>query len=309
MSGRAGGRGRAAGRTRWRRPAAEGSAGYTVAEAEPVVLTHSGLRAQIVPDRLLPGAYQLIVDGTPQSHVNLRDPTDLTYEYVQRMGHIIDLMRLPGMPITAVHLGAGALTLPRYIAATRPGSRQQVIELEEQLTRLIRRVLPLPAEPIRIRHGDARAGLAGLPKGLRGMVDLAVVDVFSGARTPAHVTTREFYGLVRRLMAPDGIVLVNTADGPPLRFARAQAATLRSVFEHVIAVGETQVIKKRRFGNIVFAASDSALPLDTLPRLLARGAYPAVMVAGAAFAEFAAAPVTTDATAVPSPLPGHLFGG
>ena len=127
-------------------------------ENPSAVLRDSGYRAVIEPDRWVPGAFTLIVDGTPQSHVNLEDPTQLFFEYVQRIGHVIDQLATPGRPITAVHLGAGAFTLPRYIEATRPGSRQQVIELETDLVDLVREHLPLPRQAsIRVRHGDARA--------------------------------------------------------------------------------------------------------------------------------------------------------
>src|SRR6478752_3086429 len=103
-----------------------------------VVLKLSGYRAVIEPDRFMHGSFTLVVDGTPQSHVNLEDPTRLFFEYIQRIGHVIDQLTEPGKAITAVHLGAGALTLPRYIEATRPGSRQQVIELERDLVELVR---------------------------------------------------------------------------------------------------------------------------------------------------------------------------
>ncbi len=93
----------------------------------------------------MPGSWTLYVDGTPQSHVELERPDWLGFEYVRRIGHAIDLVRPEGAPITAVHLGGGALTLPRYVAATRPGSRQQVVELESDLVDLVREHLPLPA--------------------------------------------------------------------------------------------------------------------------------------------------------------------
>jgi hypothetical protein len=125
-------------------------------DAENAVTLDSGLRAVIRADRWIPGAYELVVDGTPQSHVNLDDPTELFFEYVSRMGHVIDRLRLPGEPITALHLGAGGLTIPRYIEATRPGSRQQVVELEPKLVELVRSALPLPrGASIRVRYGDA----------------------------------------------------------------------------------------------------------------------------------------------------------
>ena len=264
-----------------------------------------GLRAVIEPDRWSPGSHTLIVDGTPQSHVDLDDPSRLFFEYVQRIGHVIDEWGDPGQPMTALHLGAGALTLPRYIHATRPGSRQQVIELDEALIGFVREHLPLPRQSgIRVRYGDARAMLARLPAALHGAVDLVVVDVFSGARIPAHVTSVEFYREVAAFLAPGGIVAANVADGPGLAFTRGQAASLRLVLNSVAALAETSVLKGRRFGNVVLVASAGALPLDWMPRLMARGPHPAAVLAGRELINWiAGAPVVSDQTAVPSPAP------
>lgn len=264
-----------------------------------------GTLAQIVPSRFTSG-YELVVDGTPQSHVDLDDPTHLHFEYVARMGAVIDRLRMPGQPLTAVHLGAGALTLPRYVEATRPGSRQQVIEIEQPLVDLVRAALPLTrGAAIRVRMGDARATLQRLPAGLIGTADLLVSDVFAGARTPAHLTSTEFYREAARVLAPDGVLLVNVADGAGLGFARRQVATVRAVLEHVIVLAEVQVLKGRRFGNLVIAASAAPLPTEWLPRLMAAGPHPAKVAQGDELDAFArgALPVT-DADATPSPLPG-----
>jgi spermidine synthase len=277
-----------------------------VQDIASTVLTGSGYLATISPDRWVQGAYTLTVDGTPQSHVNLDDPSQLFFEYVQRMGHVIDQLGDPGEPITAVHLGAGALTLPRYIEQTRPGSRQQVIEIESDLVDLVREHLPWSKKAsIRVRHGDAREVVAKLPPGLHGAVDLVVVDVFSGARTPAHVTSVEFYRLVAALLSPRGIVVANVADGPGLAFARSQAATLSAVLPHVAVLAETQILKGRRFGNLVMVGSANELPFEWMPRLLAAGPHPSKAVAGAELRELiAGAAVVTDDTAIPSPPPG-----
>jgi len=258
-----------------------------------------------VPDRFTDGAYELVVDGTPQSHVNAADPRELFFEYVRRMGHVID--QLPDGPLTAVHLGAGALTIPRYIEAMRPGSRQQVIELEPELVDLVRQKLPLPrGASIRLRYGDAREVLGRLPAGLNGTVDVLVVDVFGGARIPAHVTSVEFYTECAALLAPGGVMLVNIADGSGLAFARGQGATLRHVFDDVAALADTQLLKGRRFGNVVFAASPSPLPLEWIPRLLAGGPHPAKVVHARELVDWiAGAPLVTDATAVASPPPAR----
>ena len=276
-----------------------------MAEHPAITLALSGHRAEIAPDRWTPGAFTLTVDGTPQSHVNMDDPSELFFEYVQRMGHVIDQLTESGAPITAVHLGGGALTLPRYVEATRPGSRQQVVELESDLVDFVRTQLPWSKQAsIRVRHGDAREVLGKFPPGLRGSVDLLVVDIFSGARTPAHVTSLEFYTEAMTLLSPEGVIVVNVADGPGLAFARGQAATLKHTVEHVAALAETQILKGRRFGNIVLMGSPSALPLQWMPRLLAGGPHPSRVVAGVELLDFiGSSPVVTDATAVKSPPP------
>lgn len=264
-------------------------------------LNHGGI-ATIEPSEFTSG-YELIVDGTPQSHVDLDDPTHLHFEYIVRMGAVIDQLR-PG-PLTAVHLGAGALTIPRYIEASRPGSRQQVIELEEPLAALVREHLPLPrSAAIRVRIADARAGVAKLPGALSGACDLVVSDVYSGAQTPAHLTSIEFYREVSALLAATGVLLVNVADGPGLAFARRQVATALQVYPEVALLADTQVLKGRRFGNLVIAASAAPLPTEWLPRMLAAGPHPAKIAQGAEVAAFAqGARFVTDADAVASPKP------
>jgi spermidine synthase len=219
------------------------------------------------------------------------------------MGAVID--QLPDGPLTAVHLGAGALTIPRYIEATRPGSRQQVIELEAPLAALVREHLPLPrGASIRVRIADARAGVQKLPGALVGACDLIVSDVYSGAQTPAHLTSVEFYRELSALLAPAGVLLVNVADGPGLAFARRQVATIAHVLPEVALLADTQVLKGRRFGNLVIAASASSLPTDWLPRMLAAGPHPAKIAQDAEVAAFAqGARIVTDADAVASPRP------
>jgi spermidine synthase len=273
-------------------------------DGAPSARLSDGTIARVIPSAYA-GGWELDVDGTPQSHVDLDDPTHLHFEYIARMGAVIDQLRMPGQPLTAVHLGAGALTLPRYVEATRPGSRQQVVEIEPALIELVRAHLPLPrGASIRTRIGDARETLGRFPAGLVGHVDLLVSDVYSGAQTPAHLTTVEFYRAAAALLAPDGVLLVNVADGAGLAFARRQVATVRAVLEHVIVLAEVQTLKGRRFGNLVIVGSAAALPTAWLPRLMAAGPHPAKVAQGAELDDFVrGARLVTDADATASPKP------
>jgi spermidine synthase len=262
----------------------------------------AGGTAELLADADRDGSWVLLVDDTPQSHVDLADPAHLEFEYVRRMGHVVDLAAEPGSPLDVVHLGGGALTLARYVAATRPGSRQRVVEVDEPLTDLVRAHLPLPRiARIRVRTADARAGLAALRD---ASVDVVLTDVFAGARTPAHLTTVEFQAEVRRVLRPGGVCAANVADGPPLRFARGQAATLRAVFPHVCLLAEPGTLRGRRFGNLVAVASDAPLPTAALTRRCAADPMPARVVEGADLERFAGAiPPVHDAEAIPSPEP------
>ena len=277
-----------------------------MATADSVLLS-GGQVATVERDRWAPARLELVVDGTPQSSVNLDDPTDLAFEYVERIGHVIDQLVEPGAPITAVHFGAGAMTLPRYVEWTRPGSRQQVVELERELVDLVRSRMPLPPRAsIRIRYGDARAVAEKLPAGLHGTADLVVVDVFAGATIPAQCATVEFYRLAAAPLNAQGVLTVNIADGAGLAFARGQIATVRSVLPHTAVLAEAQVMKGRRFGNLVVVGARDPRMLEWLPRLVAAGPHPARSVSGDELDQLVrGAAVVTDATAHPSPDPGR----
>lgn len=267
----------------------------------------------IEADRDRPGAFTVLLDGTPQSYIDTGDPTNLVFEYVRRIGHVIDLARPDGAPVTAVHLGGGGFTLPRYIAHTRPGSRQQVLEVDRGLIDAVRAAAPLPRrEQIKIRCADAALAATVLPPGMHGTVDLMVLDVFAGARIPAELTTAEFFTSLLPLLAPGAVVALNIADGAPLAFARSVAATVTSVFEGDIAIAaEPGVLKGRRFGNLVVVAGAVPELLSRgLARRLAGDPFPGTVLAGPEATKFVGgAKPFTSANAQVSPMPPRgVFG-
>jgi spermidine synthase len=264
------------------------------------------------PDR--PRAWMLLVDSTPQSYVDLDDPLYLDFEYMQRLGHVLDLAAPAGAPLRVLHLGGGALSLARYVAATRPGSRQLAVDADAAVVDLVRERLPLrqPARRagiraavgagrVTVRVGDARAVLSDLRA---GSFDVVIADVFAGARTPAHLTSVEFTAAVRGVLTPAGLFAANIGDGPPLAHARARTASARVVFADVCVMADAPVLRGRRFGNLVLAASDAELPVAGLTRGVAADPFPARLLHGSDLDRFVAgARPITDATADRSPQP------
>jgi spermidine synthase len=179
------------------------------------------------------------------------------------------------------------------------------VEIDQPLTDLVRTHLPLPrGARIRVRADDARAALVTRPD---ASADVVVCDVFAGARTPAHLTTAEFAAQVRRVLRPAGTYVANVADGPPLRFARGQVATLRTAFERLCLLAEPGTFRGRRFGNLVAVASAAELPVAALTRRCASDPMPARVLDGGELDRFtgrAAAVHDADAVDSPPPPPG-----
>jgi spermidine synthase len=199
----------------------------------------------------------LVLDGASHSYVDLDDPTHLEYDYVRGVVAVIDSAFPPAVPLRAHHLGGGGLTVPHYLAATRPGTRSSVSEIDPGVLRLDRERLGLgPDDGIELTVEDARLGLGRLES---GRLDLVVGDAFGGVSVPWHLTTREAVGEIERVLDDDGVYVLNVIDSGSMDFARAEAATLAGVFEHVAVASEPAVVDRtngQAGANVVLAAAN-----------------------------------------------------
>jgi spermidine synthase len=263
----------------------------------------------LVPDPTYPRAFTLRVGRTDQSYVDLDDPLRLEFDYVQRIADVLDCLAPAGERLTVVHVGGAALTLPRYVAATRPSSAQVVLEPDAELTELVRAHLPLPRQSgIKVRAQDGRSGIAGLRDGYAAVV---VVDAFAGSRVPAELTTTSFLADVRRVLGDTGTLVVNVTDRGPFGYARRVLAGVTSVFAHVVFSAEPATLKGRRFGNVILTASATPLPVLEIAARAGSSPYPYRVLHGARLTQLlAAARPFTDEESEPSPAPpaDMLFG-
>jgi spermidine synthase len=214
--------------------------------------------ARVVVDAARPTGRTLVLDGVEASYVDLADPTHLEFAYVRRLADVVDAAAPANRPLEVLHLGGGGCTLPRYVAATRPGSRAHVVELHPEVARLARDEL---GAAMRIRTGDARAAVEGSP---RRHYDIVIADVFHGPVVPRHMTTREFLDQVRRVLRPAGVYAVNLIDEKPLRAARRATATIIQAFPETVLTAPRAVLAGRRTGNLVLAAAARTLPVARL---------------------------------------------
>ncbi|MDQ3106180.1 MAG: fused MFS/spermidine synthase [Actinomycetota bacterium] len=248
--------------------------------------------ARVVSDPGRPSGRELVLDTLRHSYVDLDDPTYLQFRYLQVFADVVDSQR-PAGSLDALHLGGGGFTFPRYVGATRPGSTNVVLEIDAGLVDLAADRLGLEAEPgLAVRVGDARLLLGGLDAASR---DVVVGDAFGGLAVPWHLTTREAVGEVRRVLRPDGIYVANLIDYPPLRFVRAEIATLQRTFASVAVLAPPAVIDGDDGDNVVLVASAEPIDVAALERAIAaRGGVERVLVDDDAFAFAGGAPVLTD---------------
>jgi spermidine synthase len=249
--------------------------------------------ARVVADPERADGRVLMLDTLRHSYVDLADPTHLEFEYVRAIAAVVDATAAPGQPLSALHVGGGGLTLPRYLAEVRPGTDSLVLEVDPGVVAVDREQLELEtSERLQVRVVDGRVGLADERPGAR---DLVIGDAFGGLSVPWQLTTREALELVDASLTDDGVYAVNLIDHPPLDFVRAELATLRKVFPHVALLARIPVLAGEDGGNAVAVASRSPLPAEAIADAMADRELVWQVAGGAVLDAFIGdAPVLTD---------------
>ena len=224
------------------------------------------------------GSVTVYVNGVPSS--SLRADFLLDFEYMRHEAAAVrawDATREDHAWL-ALHVGAAACTLPRYLAHTHPASRHIAVDIDVTLAELARRWWDLPRAPrLRVRAQD---GLAALSERADASLDLVVRDAFAGDSVPAHLASAEWWGQAARVAREGALVIANVGVTPGSPAAGADARASRTAFGGVLALGEHAVLKRKRRGNVVLVAS--AEPQQELARALSRYAASAPLPTGVA---------------------------
>lgn len=246
------------------------AATLSLAAVGPCEVESAYFCARIEVDDENPSGRELWLDTALNSYIDLEDPTNLPLTYSQTMSDVLATVAPAGEPLTVTHIGGGGLTLPRYLRAVRPGTQSLVLELDPTLIEIAKEDLGyVPSDDIEIRTGDARLTFEDVAPGTQEVV---IGDAFSGLTVPWHLTTVEFLELIEERLTPDGLYAMNLVDYGPLGFARAEGATLREVFDHVVLLAPPARIAGDRGGNFIYVASNAPIDVESiLARNAARG--------------------------------------
>jgi spermidine synthase len=264
-------------------------------------VTRTDIELREDPDR--PGSWEVLSDGVRQSYVDLVDPTRLVFDYARAISAVLE--GLPAGPLEVVHVGGAACTLGRYVAATRPGSAQVVLDPDEELTRLVLDRLPLPeGADVRMDAADGRTGVAATAD---ASVDAVVVDALAEGRVPAALTTTGFVAEAARVLRPGGVLVIDVVSAPDHDYARRVAASVRQLLPHVLVVGFPTIVRGLRFGNVVVAGSAEPLAEEAVRDAALRLEQPQLTLTGADVDDWVDGAVPlTDADPARSPRPPRM---
>jgi spermidine synthase len=252
---------------------------------------------ELLRDLDRPSGWVLLVDGVEQSYVDVDDPTHLEFEYMQHMAIVIDTVLSRPEQLRALHLGGGAMAMPRWVVATRPGSRQVVVESAADV---LSAVAPLGGvDGATVVVADAAEQLASTRA---SSVDLLVWDLYDGPLAMTSTLTLDGVTQMRRALSPGGLLLMNVSDMVPFDVVRPVLAALRVVFDDVLVLAEPTTLRGRRSGNCVLAAARGALPALKIARRAAAAPVRGRVLAGETLSRFIAdATPATDNEPLPPP--------
>lgn len=249
-----------------------------------VFLGVSGVEARWEPDEVHAGAWVLHVGGAEQSTLVPGAPTRLVYEYLARAAHLLDAAlsrRGADTPPSILHLGGGALSLPRYIETRHPGARQVVVDLDRELMPFVLAAFPLSApSDTRLIIGDVREALPEALSG--GRFDACLLDIALDQHSPAALLGAGFARELLDAVGTQGTVVVNIGDDPGLPATRRLVDAFRAAGASLWVTGPSYMLEGEDTGNLLLVASRSAWSEELRETVVAQGPHPAGAVAGIA---------------------------
>lgn len=155
-------------------------------------------------------------------------------------------------------IGLGVGIVPMQFA--REDVRVDVVEINPAVVPLAQRYFDLEPTRLQLTIDDGRHFVNRCAR----RYDAIVLDAFLGDSSPSHLMSREAFSAMRRLLKPDGVLVLNsfgdTESGRDF-FTASLDKTLKAVFRTVRIHGTGN-------GNIFFAASDQReMELQNAPQL------------------------------------------
>lgn len=174
---------------------------------------------------------------------------------------------------SALLIGAGGYSYPKYFLHTYPDKTIDVVEIDEELTDVARKYFELKDDPqLSIINEDGRIFINNNKK----KYDVVFLDAFlSSITVPFHLSTVEFLEKVKTSLNEDGIVVANVisaTEGENSKFLKAELATFKKVFP-AVKVFKVKETPGNMYQNLIFIAGNvlgenPPKPIEAMANLL-----------------------------------------
>ena len=172
-------------------------------------------------------ARYLRFDRSFQSGMLLGDPFESPFLYAA-YAHLGLIFAPRAKRVLVVGLGGGSI--PKRFWRDYPEMTVEVAELDPMVVDVAKRFFEVREDPrLRIVGQDGRLFLRRTGK----TYDLIILDAYFAESIPFHMTTKEFYALVKARLAPGGVVVSNllgALQGPRSSLFRAMYRTHAELF-------------------------------------------------------------------------------
>ena len=164
---------------------------------------------------------------TAQTRMIIDDPIAYDLHYLRTLKAGFAIAENPD-DVLVVGLGGGAI--PKFLARHYPNMKQDLVEIDPDVVRVAREYFAFePTEQMRVFAIDGRLFLREVDK----TYDVIILDAYGADRIPFHLTTQEFFGLVRERLNPGGVVVMNLYEAFVNRFYESILKTMQSEFDEL----------------------------------------------------------------------------
>lgn len=183
-----------------------------------------------------------------QTIINLRNIKRHFSEYTELL--LAPILYKPD-PKRVLVIGLGGADVARGIESCYPEVRMDVVEIDPVVVKIAQKYFFwMPGRNVTVYTLDGRtfAGLHVVNN--REPYDWVILDAYDSDYVPFHLSTLEFFDLIKQVLAPDGVISMNTWVTHKL--FSYQARTLAGSF------GTADAYFGKRSGNVVLAAQKNS---------------------------------------------------
>ena len=189
-----------------------------------------------------------------ESLYNPADPDEMPVTYTR---YLTAGLAYTQQAVKVLEIGLGGGRTASYLHDFFPGLSVTCVELDPEVINFARQYFGVRETPrLRLIERDGRI----FTRAARDRYDMIIVDAYRGTFVPFHLTTREFFTVVKQKLTPGGVMTQNLS--PDVLNEQDMVATLKAVFAHVD--------RYQAEGNVVLMAYDG--PAKTAAQLNARAA-------------------------------------